>query len=41
MFGLQIFIVAESIIVCVRPIAVAHDADFAIHEVLRVRGVEK
>lgn len=40
-FGLQIFIVAESIDVCVRPIAVADDADLAVHKVLSVSGVEK
>lgn len=41
MFGLQIFIVTEPIVVCVRPGAVADDADLAVHEVLRVSGIEK
>lgn len=41
MFGLQIFIVAESVVVCVWPIAVADDADLAVHEILSVSGIEK
>jgi len=38
---LQILIVTESVVVQVRPVAVADDADLAVHKVLRVRGVEE
>lgn len=41
MFGLPIFSIAESIVICTRPIAVADDADLAILEVLSVSGIEK
>lgn len=40
-FDLQIFVVTEPIIVSVWPIAIADDADLAIHKVLGVSSVEK
>jgi len=38
---LQILIVTESVVVPVRPVAVADDADLAVHKVLRVSRVEE
>lgn len=40
-FDLQIFVVTKSVIISVWPIAIADDADFAIHKVLGVSSVEK
>lgn len=39
-FDLQIFVVTETIIVSVWPIAIADDTDLAIHKVLSVSSVE-